>query len=156
MQHCLAPRKALAVRPNSRVCRQQRARGGALLVRSVLDIPKPTTGDSNGAASKAEVSALESDIEHELKYRLAAASTDDQKLYQSGGARAAQDGRPWARQAEVTNPQGCMRRLPPLPPPPPTASVAASPRACSGLERAQPPGGCVRQDPAVLEVSSAG
>jgi hypothetical protein len=108
-------------------------------VRSVLDISKPATGDNNGAI-KLDVASVESDIERELKYRVAAPSKDDKKLYQSGESM-------WL----ITNADGSVasdcstaqqRRMlhrPCLP----TASDSLTCLACSGLERAQPPGGCV-------------
>jgi hypothetical protein len=118
--------------------RQQQPRR-ALLVRSVLDIPKQTSGESNGA-TKLDVTALESDIEHELKYRLAAKTTDDEKLYQSGESFSDWGGGPRRHGQQVH-----QLRL--------AATAALVPAANrhapalsashSGLERAQPPCGCL-------------
>lgn len=82
MQQALSSgvRPTCLARPSRAVSGRQR-RTSRLLVRSVLEVDK--TASSNGAA-KLDVAAVESDVERELKYRLAAAGKDDQKLYQSG------------------------------------------------------------------------
>ena len=90
--------------------RQQRA--GRLLVRSVLDVNKKAS--ANGAG-KLDVAALESDIERELKYRLAATGKTDDKLYQSGGWGSSRPrGTPSAQRSSRVSTRHCMRRLPPL------------------------------------------
>lgn len=135
MQLCFSARTGLGSRSSNRAVRQQRPRR-ALLVRSVLDIPKPTSGDSNGA-TKPDVTALESDIEHELKYRLSAKTTDDEKLYQSGGGLSDWPCAPslhgqQVHQLSLATPASCQ--------PPRVCPVCFT---LSGLERAQPPCGCL-------------
>ena len=119
MQHSLTTgvRTPGLCRPasTSRVGAGRQQRAGRLLVRSVLDVNKKAS--ANGAG-KLDVAALESDIERELKYRLASSAKTDDKLYQSGGwacprcrgARSAQR----SPRVSALHLRNCMRRLPPM------------------------------------------
>lgn len=105
--------QALSLAAGQRPClgaRRPAPRAGrrpAPMVRSVLEINKPAGSSANGAAQ----TDIPSELERELKYRLATKSTDNDKLYQSGAHVGGRRGSSGGWRCSPPPLCRCLRRL---------------------------------------------